>query len=568
MRKCKRKQRVNKETETEDWCFVCKDGGQLIICEYGNCLKVYHPGCVGKDDSLLDNGKRWTCNCHSCLRCHKTPKFHCFCCPNAVCARCVNAANFVPASGKNGFCYECLELVLLAEEKVEYDSDGGKIDFTDRDTYEGLFKEYWEIIKEKEGLTLDDVYTAKAKIKKIGYFSSGSGSVKFGEDEKELTISDCDMYDMEEYKPFYKRRQPKVLQFSGWGSKPLIEFLKSLGTDTTKQLSQYDVDSIISEYIRENNLLDPQNRKKVICDEKLRALLGKKSVSKRRIPNLLDAHFAENLVQSEDDGIENEDRSNLEDKSENLMVACQRQRTPSSDKKSAEVEVEIIMQQTGYASIVAENINLVYLRRSLVEELLKDHENFEGKAVGSFVKVKADPRDYLQKNSHQLLQVTGIKETLAAGKMSSEILLQASCVPLDIHISMLSDSDFTEEECDDLRQKMNSGLLRKPTVVELEQKARSLHADIMKQRIERELVLLQNQIDRANEKGWRRELYQFLDRRELLKKASEQQRLMNQQPKVLAEVVEVTGSSGDLSKQGFPCSPQSILAWNPKTPCT
>lgn len=198
-----------------------------------------------------------------------------------------------------------------------------------------------------------------------------------------------------------------MLEFSGWGSKPLIEFLKSLGTDMTKQLSQYDVHSIISEYIRENNLLDPQNKKKVICDEKLRALLGKKSVSNRRIPNLLDAHFAENMVQSEDDGIENEDKSSLEDKSENLMVARQRQRTLGSDKKSAEAEVEIIMQQTGYASIVTENINLVYLRRSLVEVLLKDHESFEGKVVGSFVKVKADPRDYLQKNSHHLLQVTG-----------------------------------------------------------------------------------------------------------------------------------------------------------------
>jgi len=42
-----------------------------------------------------------------------------------------------------------------------------------------------------------------------------------------------------------------------------------------------------------------------------------------------------------------------------------------------------------------------------VEELLKHHERCEEKVVGSFVKVKTDTRDYLQKNSHQLLRVTG-----------------------------------------------------------------------------------------------------------------------------------------------------------------
>ncbi|KAB1206088.1 Zinc finger CCCH domain-containing protein 44 [Morella rubra] len=363
MVKYKRKRRINKEIEAEDWCFVCKDGGELIICEYGDCLKVYHPECVGKDVSFLETGKCWTCNCHSCLICHRTPKFHCFCCPNAICKRCVNAAEFAPAIGKNGFCYECLELVLLAEEKVENDSDGGKIDFTDRETYEGLFKEYWEIIKEKEGLTLDDVRTAKAKMKKSENYSGRSGYIKFVDDEKkdELTISDCDLHDGEEYRPLSKRRWSKVQEFIGWGSKPVIKFLKSLGKDTTQQLSQFDVDLIISEYIRENNLLDPENKKK-----------------------------------------------------------------------------------TGYASVVAENINLIYLRRSLVDELLKHRESFEGKVVGSFVKVKADPRDYMQKNSHQLLQVTGVKETSAAGKTNSEVLLLASNAVTDIQISMLSDTDFTE----------------------------------------------------------------------------------------------------------------------------
>ncbi|KAM1734843.1 hypothetical protein ACFX11_020262 [Malus domestica] len=61
------------------------------------------------------------------------------------------------------------------------------------------------------------------------------------------------------------------------------------------------------------------------------------------------------------------------------------------------------------------------------------------------------------------------------------------------------------DECKELQKNVANGLLRKPTVVELEQKAQLLHDDIAKHWIERELVRLQNCIDRANEKGRRRE---------------------------------------------------------------
>ncbi|CBI27724.3 unnamed protein product, partial [Vitis vinifera] len=52
---------------------------------------------------------------------------------------------------------------------------------------------------------------------------------------------------------------------------------------------------------------------------------------------------------------------------------------------------------------------------------------------------------------------------------------------------------------------MKDGLLKRLTVVELKQKAQRLHEDITKHWIARELDLLQNLIDRANEKGWRKE---------------------------------------------------------------
>uniref|UniRef100_A0A1J3EUJ1 GYF domain-containing protein n=1 Tax=Noccaea caerulescens TaxID=107243 RepID=A0A1J3EUJ1_NOCCA len=72
----------------------------------------------------------------------------------------------------------------------------------------------------------------------------------------------------------------------------------------------------------------------------------------------------------------------------------------------------------------------------------------------------------------------------------------------------------------------------------MEEKVRSLHEDVTKHWIARELALLQRRINQANEKGWRRELSQYLEKRELLTNPEEQSRLLCEVPEVVAEELE------------------------------
>ncbi|XP_048443310.1 zinc finger CCCH domain-containing protein 19 isoform X3 [Pyrus x bretschneideri] len=584
-----RKSKRRKEEICEDYCFRCKDGGAVRICDYKDCLKVYHPQCVEKDDSFLKSKDRWTCNRHSCFICQRIPKFYCFCCPQAVCGRCLCDAEFAVVKGSEGFCNHCLKLAIMIEENVDVDSDGGRVDFKERNTFEFLFMEYWEIIKEKQGLSSEQVYSAKDLLKngKNHTPDSDFDLNEISQEEESFTESDEESddenwKDREEYMPVGKKKRSKgnqcamkrkakatKIEFRGWGSKSLLEFLISIGKDTTKELSQNEVTTIVSNYCKEHNLFHPQKKKTVMCDPMLQSLLGKKSININRLYNLLDAHFAENLDLTEED----ETDSSSEDNDKNLMVTCNRQPKLVSDRQPQKTNVVPLVRKTCFASIVAENIKLVYLKRSLVEDLLKQPETFDEKVVGSFVRVKSDPNDYSQKNSHQLLQVKGIRKTSSNGEMNTEIFMQLVNMPKDVQVCELSNDDFCEEECKDLHQRVKEGKLKRPTIVELEQKARCLHKDITERWIARELSLLQKRIDQANEKGWRRELEQYLDKKLLLEKPSEQFRLINEVPEVIADIEKLEPTSENSLSQDqteHDGSPESAprAKWSSQTPRT
>ncbi|XP_073309847.1 zinc finger CCCH domain-containing protein 19-like isoform X2 [Primulina huaijiensis] len=590
-RKGKRKLE-NKEDIAESWCFVCKDGGHIRICDHKECLKSYHPSCVGKDDdSFLESESKWTCDRHKCFLCRKSSYFQCYTCTTSFCRYCLPGAEFLQVKGKNGFCDECLKLALLIEESKGYDSDGAgwkvflsnfgcisrkgipygltlsgtslashvpqllhptehdMVDFTDRESCEGLFMEYYVIIKEEEGFEAADIYAARGRLKKGDDMKCGSGS-EFEEDEEQISDYEgmnCGKKCKRSSEKTKSKRQKSAIQqhlksnkedFIGWGSKSLIEFLESIGKSTSKELSQHDVTLLVNEYIKENNLFHPNKKKMVICDTRLQSLFRKKTLNKHRIYDLLEAHFAENKDESEEDDIGNDSENN----SSGSLDACKRKRKLDKEEKSQKKELEHVVPPSVFASIIVENMKLVYLKRTLLYELLKQPESLEEKVAGSYVRVKTDPYDCSSKRSHQLMQVKGIKMDTGT-ENKTDIVLQVSSLLKEIHISQLSDNDFSK--------------------VELEQKARILHRDITKHWINKELSLLQKLIDRANEKGWRRQLFEYLEKKKRLQTPSEQEQLLENVAVVIPDVSELESYTEEVKDvQCEEDSPKSILQCN------
>ncbi|EXB69489.1 Uncharacterized protein L484_001687 [Morus notabilis] len=240
---------------------------------------------------------------------------------------------------------------------------------------------------------------------------------------------------------------------------------------------------------------------RVVCDERLRALFGKKSFSRAMIYKLLEPHLAADNGQGDyEDGyfswgneeVEGVEAKGQQEKHKRLVVeTCNANPTTKSF----------------FAAVIPENIKLIYLKRSIIQNILKqdvDPKTIEIKIVGSFVRTKSDPNDYRQKHSHNLL-VAGLKVSSGTGGSNNSVIK-------DVPTCMLSDEDFSKEECEDLRQRVKDGMLERPKVEELQHKARILHEDITKH---------------------------YLERKELFEKSDQQSRLLREVPQIIAEEIEV-----------------------------
>uniref|UniRef100_A0AAZ3RSV3 Nuclear receptor binding SET domain protein 2 n=1 Tax=Oncorhynchus tshawytscha TaxID=74940 RepID=A0AAZ3RSV3_ONCTS len=81
-KKVKKRRARNEGKESEDECFRCGDGGQLVLCDRKSCTKAFHLSCLDRTKRPFG---RWDCPWHHCDVCGKPSEAFCQLCPNSFC---------------------------------------------------------------------------------------------------------------------------------------------------------------------------------------------------------------------------------------------------------------------------------------------------------------------------------------------------------------------------------------------------------------------------------------------------------------------------------------------------
>uniref|UniRef100_A0ACD5WJA8 Uncharacterized protein n=1 Tax=Avena sativa TaxID=4498 RepID=A0ACD5WJA8_AVESA len=554
----------------EEFCFVCKDGGDVRVCGFKNCLKAYHPRCVGKEEDFLSSSDQFTCDWHKCANCKGNSLYECFCCPSSsACEDCLGKVEFVPLKESKGFCRRCLNMAIVTEENADHEE--ARVVFAGTpENYELLFKDYWEVIKGNERFTLLDLQAASILLKRKNCKEGRDSDEYHKTDGKSLGENDDagqtfllePMDKPSEVQAPLKRKKSNKKTYVGWASKELFEFLSNIGKDPTKPLDHYGVTAVVREYIIQQNLPESTKRtskasapsklgqkekkkKSVECDDNLYSLFGKYCVKLNAIHSLLETHLAVNAI-SEDESDESEDDygSTEKKKPRNCLE-------PKVPKKVSGINKKCL------AALNQNNLNLIYLRRTLVVKLLSELDTFQQKVVGCLVRVKNDVKGYtyhMTKKYYQLGLVTGIKKSSEEYKIKdkrTDIILCVSNIWDDVKISALSEEDIDEDDCNDLLLSAKKDLFKRPTVAELEEKEASVHADIVNHWIDRKLIWLEKELERANEKGWRPYMHDLSCQKKLLSTPAERQRRLEEIPEVISDAEE----SKDPEIESAPSSP-------------
>ncbi|KAL0344307.1 UNVERIFIED_CONTAM: Zinc finger CCCH domain-containing protein 44 [Sesamum angustifolium] len=202
-------------------------------------------------------------------------------------------------------------------------------------------------------------------------------------------------------------------------------------------------------------------------------------------------------------------------------------RKPKTRKKSEERAPQNDLNE--YAAIDVHNINLIYLRRNLMEHHIED-KNFNDKVIGSIVRIRISSIDQMP-DVYRLVQVVGITkvaEPYKIGDRTADFMLEV--LNLDkkevVSIDAISNQEFTEDECRQLRQSIRCGLVKQFTVGELQKKAMALQPVRINDWLEAEILQLNHLRDRASEKG---------HKLQLLKSPEEHQRRLSEVPEIHAD---------------------------------
>ncbi|KAG6413442.1 hypothetical protein SASPL_126152 [Salvia splendens] len=542
----------SRKTVGEDVCFICFDGGELVLCDRRGCPKAYHPSCVNRDEAFFKSKGRWNCGMGFSDGIYVAFVRR----MRAICAI------HVPSPCAKGALK--MQLSYVSEEIKDFVQ--AQIDFDDRSSWEYLFKDYYLELKAKLSLSSSEILEARNPWKGAdvsGTSKTESAEVKADANERG-SDSDDSVENSETVRPKRRkiRKQSKsrskvdtgvasrerAVSSSGnseWASQELLEFVSHMKNGDMSLLSQFDVQALLLEYIKINKLRDPRRKSQIVCDARLETLFGKPRVGHFEMLKLIESHFLIRDEQNDDlQGIvvdtEN-DQLDIEASPETLTKGGKDKKRKSrkkGDNRGPQSNLD------DYAAIDMHNIGLIYLRRKLMEDLLEDTETFNEKVIGTFVRIRISGSNQKQ-DLYRIVQVVGTSkaaEPYKVGKRTTETMVEI--LNLDkteiISIDTISNQEFTEDECKRLRQSIKCGLISPLTVGEILDKTTEIQVARVNDWLESKTLRLSHLRDRASDLGRRKE-YPFLhvdisiecvEKLQLLKTPEERQRRLDEIPEI------------------------------------
>ncbi|OWM88892.1 hypothetical protein CDL15_Pgr020846 [Punica granatum] len=411
--------RKREKKDEDDVCFVCFDGGELVVCDR-------RP--IGRE-RLQSSAK---------LACYQMS---------------VDKA-IVSAAALLNFPEDMRKRLV-------------QVDFDDKTSWEYLFKVYWTDLKEKLSLTVDEITRArkprkerKSKSRRIieklpnGYAKLGSQQRSYlcertGWASKELLefvgymkegdTSALSRFEVQALLLEYVNRNNLRDPNQKWQISCDMRLVKLFGKASVDHFEMLKLlDSHF--HVKENLQLDGTAQGTGID-----AVGGQMDI---------DLNKDEQPVVDNDKKIENSGKS---------------------DEKDVHVD------QDDFEGMDYQRIRSIYLRRNLIENLIDDLEQFQRKVVGSIVRIRVSGKDEKQE-MHRLVQVVGTSKTSELykfGDRSTNVKLEILNFDRKevISIDEITDHDFSEEECRQFTQSIRCGQVKGFRKGENQQKALSVKAE-------------------------------------------------------------------------------------------
>ena len=191
-----------------------------------------------------------------------------------------------------------------------------------------------------------------------------------------------------------------------WASPELLEFVGHMRGGDRSFISQFDVQTLLLEYIKKNNLRDPKRKSQIVCDTRLHRLFRKSRVAHFEMLKLLEMHFLMNETPKVSDNSQVPINPNLAQVDNNGYSDMAVKLSPDKRRRMhRKMDREPQVNLEAYAAIDMHNINLIYVRRSLMEDLIDD-ATFSDKIYGAFVRIKISGVGQKQ-DIYRLVKVVG-----------------------------------------------------------------------------------------------------------------------------------------------------------------